>query len=129
ALPSLLMVLENNTHRRYPQELAEVGLAARVNSDENPNVAEERRVAGALARTDASYEDAKGRLESLARAFDVELEAPATEHPSFIEGRVANVVLDGEHTGVVRELHPTVLVGHGLEVPVVGFEFRADALR
>lgn len=129
ALPSLLMVLENNTHRRYPQELAEVGLAAHVDPDENTNVAEERRIAGVLARTDASYEDAKGRLESLARAFDVELQTSATDHPSFIEGRVASVVLDGEHAGVVGELHPKVLVEHGLEVPVVGFEFRADALR
>ncbi|WP_256685888.1 phenylalanine--tRNA ligase subunit beta [Halococcus qingdaonensis] len=129
ALPSLLMVLENNTHRRYPQALAEVGLAARVNSDENTNIAEERRVAGVLARTDASYEDAKGRLASLARAFDVELQTPATDHPSFIEGRVASVVLDGEHAGIVGELHPEILVEHGLEVPIVGFEFRADALR
>lgn len=129
ALPSLLMVLENNTHRRYPQDLAEVGLAAHVDPDGNTNVAEERRVAGVLARTDASYEDAKGRLASLARAFDVELETPATDHPSFIEGRVASVVLDGEHAGVVGELHPAVLVEHGLEVPVVGFEFRADSLR
>jgi phenylalanyl-tRNA synthetase beta chain len=129
ALPSLLMVLENNTHRRYPQDLAEVGLAAHVDPDENTNVAEERRVAGVLARTDASYEDAKGRLASLARAFDVELATPATDHPSFIEGRVASVVLDGEHAGVVGELHPEILVEHGLEVPVVGFELRADALR
>jgi phenylalanyl-tRNA synthetase beta chain len=129
ALPSLLMVLENNTHRRYPQDLAEVGLAAHVDTDENTNVAEERRVAGVLARTDASYENAKGRVEALARAFDVELTTPATDHPSFIEGRAASVVLDGQSAGVIGELHPEVLVEHGLEVPVVGFEFRADALR
>ncbi|WP_049997784.1 phenylalanine--tRNA ligase subunit beta [Halococcus sediminicola] len=129
ALPSLLMVLENNTHRRYPQDLAEVGLAAHVDTDENTNVAEHRRVAGVLARTDASYEDAKGRVEALARAFDVELDTPATDHPSFIEGRAASVVFDGQSVGVIGELHPKVLVEHGLEVPVVGFEFRADALR
>ena len=129
ALPSLLMVLENNTHRRYPQDLAEVGLAAHVDHEEETNLAEERHVAAVLARTDASFEDAKSRLSSLARAFDTDLETPATEHPSFVEGRVANVVLDGEQTGIVGELHPEVLVEHGLEVPVVGFEFRADALR
>lgn len=28
ALPSLMMVLENNTHRTYPQDLAEIGLTA-----------------------------------------------------------------------------------------------------
>ena len=129
ALPSLLMILENNTHRSYPQDLAEVGLAAHVDSTENTNVAEERHVAGVLARTDASYEDAKSRVNALTRAFDAELATPATEHPSFIDGRVASVVTDGERVGIMGELHPAVLVEHGLEVPVVGFEFRADALR
>ncbi len=129
ALPSLMMVLENNTHRTYPQDLAEVGLTARVDSAENTNIVEHQHVAGVLARTDASYEDAKSRVSALARAFSVDLETPTTGHPSFIDGRVANVVLDGEQAGVIGELHPEVLIEHGLEVPVVGFEFRADALR
>ena len=129
ALPSLVMVLENNTHRRYPQDLAEVGLAAHVDGTENTNVAEERHVAGVLARTDASYEDAKERMNALARAFDLELTTPATDHPSFVDGRAASIVLDGERAGVVGELHPEVLVEHGLELPVAAFEFRADALR
>jgi phenylalanyl-tRNA synthetase beta chain len=129
ALPSLVMVLENNTHRRYPQDLAEVGLAARVDSGQNTNVAEERHVAGVLARIDASYEDAKGRVNALARAFDAELTTPATDHPSFVDGRAASVVLNSERAGIVGELHPEVLVEHGLEVPVAAFEFRGDALR
>ncbi|MEF8863936.1 MAG: phenylalanine--tRNA ligase subunit beta, partial [Haloarculaceae archaeon] len=128
ALPSLAMVLERNTHRAYPQDLAEIGLAARREDDENTGVAEARHVAAVLARTDASYEDAKSRLAALCRAFGVDLETPATAHPSFIRGRVAEVVLDGESVGVVGELHPEVLVEHDLEVPVAAFEFRLDAL-
>ncbi|SDL87944.1 phenylalanyl-tRNA synthetase beta subunit [Halogranum gelatinilyticum] len=128
ALPSLMMVLENNTHRPYPQDLAEIGLAAERDDSENTNVAEHRTVAGALARFDATYEDAKGRLQALCRDFDVELETPATEHPSFIPGRVAAVVIDGEEVGVVGEVHPKVLVEHDLELPVAAFEFRLDAL-
>ncbi len=129
ALPSLLLVLENNTHRAYPQDLAEIGLVAGVDETEPTNVAEDRSVAGVVARTDASYEDAKGRLQAVARAFDARLETPPTDHPSFIDGRTAAVVLDGESVGVVGELHPRVLVDHDLEVPVAGFEFRLDGLR
>ena len=128
ALPSLMMVLENNTHRAYPQDLAEIGLAAERDESENTNVAEHRSVAGVLARHDATYEDAKGRLQALCRDFDVELETPATEHPSFIPGRVAAVVIEGEEVGVVGEMHPKVLVEHDLELPVAAFEFRLDAL-
>ena len=127
-LPSLLMVLENNTHRQYPQDLAEIGLAAAVDHDEPTHVAEHRAVAGVLARTDASYEDAKARLQAIATAFGKSLETPPTDHPSFIDGRAARIVLDGESVGVVGELHPRVLVEHDLELPVVGFEFRLDGL-
>jgi phenylalanyl-tRNA synthetase beta chain len=123
------MVLENNTHRAYPQDLSEIGLVAGVDLEEPTNVAEGRSVAGVVARTDASYEDAKARLQAVARAFDAELETPPTEHPSFISGRTAEVVLDGESVGVIGEVHPAVLVEHDLEVPVAGFEFDLDGLR
>ncbi|WP_323674335.1 phenylalanine--tRNA ligase subunit beta [Halorubellus sp. PRR65] len=128
ALPSLAMVLENNTHRQYPQDLAEIGLVAHVDPDEPTGVREERHVAAVLARADASYEDAKARLQALARNFDVDLATPPTEHPSFIGGRTATVELDGEPAGIVGELHPSVLVEHDLEVPAVAFEFDLAAL-
>jgi phenylalanyl-tRNA synthetase beta chain len=129
ALPSLLMVLENNTHRAYPQDLAEIGLAAHRDEDENTGVAEHRTVAAVLARSEASYEDAKSRLVALCRAFGTEVETPATEHPTFIPGRAADVVIDGETVGVIGEVHPAVVVEHDVEVPVAAFEMRLDALR
>ena len=128
ALPSLMMVLENNTHRSYPQNLAEIGLAAEVDKEENTGTAERRTVAAVLARTDVSYEDAKARLQALATAFGKDLETPATDHPTFIDGRAAEVVLDGHSAGVLGEVHPAVLVEHDLEVPVAAFEFDLDAL-
>ncbi|WP_411964834.1 phenylalanine--tRNA ligase subunit beta [Haloferax sp. YSMS24] len=127
-LPSLTMVLENNTHRAYPQDLAEIGHVAHRDNSENTRVAEARHVAAVLARHDATYEDAKARLATLCRDFDVELETPATEHPSFIPGRTAAVVIDGEEVGIVGELHPSVIVGHDLELPVAAFEFDLSAL-
>ncbi|QLG60898.1 phenylalanine--tRNA ligase subunit beta [Halorarum salinum] len=128
ALPSLAQVLENNTHRSYPQDLAEVGFVARRDDDVNTRVAESRHVAGVLARTDATYEDAKARLQALCDDFDAALETPATDHPSFISGRAADVAIDGESVGVIGELHPEVLVEHDVEVPVVAFEFDLSAL-
>ncbi|WP_396611227.1 phenylalanine--tRNA ligase subunit beta [Haloferax sp. S1W] len=128
-LPSLTMVLENNTHRAYPQDLAEIGHVAHRDDDENTRVSEARHVAAVLARHDATYEDAKARLATLCSDFGVELETPATEHPSFIPGRTAAVVIDGEEVGVVGEIHPKVIVEHDLELPVAGFEFDLSALQ
>ncbi|ELZ76877.1 phenylalanine--tRNA ligase subunit beta [Haloferax larsenii] len=128
-LPSLTMVLENNTHRAYPQDLAEIGHVAHRDDDENTRVSEARHVAAVLARHDATYEDAKARLATLCNDFGVELETPATEHPSFIPGRTASVVIDGEEVGIVGELHPKVIVEHDLELPVAAFEFDLAALQ
>ncbi|MFB6178273.1 MAG: phenylalanine--tRNA ligase subunit beta [Halorientalis sp.] len=128
ALPSIMMVLENNTHRAYPQDLAEIGLAIEVDEDANTKVAEHRTVAAALCHDGASYEDAKARLQAIADAFDKDLETPPTEHPTFIAGRTASVVLDGEDVGVIGEVHPEIIVEHDLELPVAAFEFRLDAL-
>ncbi|WP_226004631.1 phenylalanine--tRNA ligase subunit beta [Natrinema salinisoli] len=128
-MPSLLMVLERNTHRSYPQNLAEIGFAAEVDESENTGVAESRRVGAVLAHHEAGYEDAKARLQALARNFDVDLETPPTDHPTFISGRTAAVVIDGEEVGVIGEVHPKVLVEHDLEVPVSAFEFDLAALQ
>ncbi|WP_241996980.1 phenylalanine--tRNA ligase subunit beta, partial [Halorubrum sp. SD626R] len=129
ALPSLVMLLERNTHNAYPQDVAEVGFVAERDDSQNSNVAEARHVAGAVARRDASYEAAKSRLQAVCDDFGVELETPRAEHPSFIDGRAATVVIDGDAVGVIGEVHPAVLVEHDLEVPVAAFEFDLDALR
>ncbi|QKY16874.1 phenylalanine--tRNA ligase subunit beta [Halorubrum sp. CBA1229] len=129
ALPSLVMLLERNTHNAYPQDVAEVGFVAERDDAANTNVAERRHVAGAVARRDASYEAAKGRLQAVCDDFGAELATPRTEHPSFIDGRTAAVEIDGETVGVIGEVHPAVLVEHDLEVPVAAFEFDLDALR
>ncbi|ERG95983.1 phenylalanine--tRNA ligase subunit beta [Haloquadratum walsbyi] len=127
-LPSLIQVLENNTHRAYPQDLSEVGFVANHDDSVNTRVAERRHVAGAVARHDATYEDAKAPLQALCRDFDVELQTPPTTHPSFIDGRTAAIMIDGNSIGVIGEVHPEVLVEHDLAVPVAAFEFELTAL-
>lgn len=128
AIPSLLMVLEGNTHRAYPQNLAEVGFVAGIDPAEPTGVDERRVVAGVVAHHDASYEDVRGNLQALTNAYGVTLETRPTDHPSFIDGRAATVIIDDQPVGIVGEFHPEVLVEHNLEVPVAGFEFDLTAL-
>ena len=130
-LPSLVAVLGHNTHRGYPQHLAEIGLAARQGDDggTGTGVHEEDHVAAVLCGTGAGYEDAKAALASLADDFDASLATPAASHPAFVEGRVAAVELDGDRCGVIGELHPAVLAEREITQPVAAFEFPLGALR
>lgn len=127
-LPSLVSVLANNTHREYPQDLAEVGFCARQD-DENTGVREETHVAAVVCGTDTGYEAAKSRLVSLVEDFDATVETPPTEHASFIDGRAADVVIDGEEVGVIGELHPEILAEREILQPAAAFEFDINALK
>ncbi len=129
ALPSLLMVLENNTHRAYPQHLSEIGLAARMDDTQSTGVSEWRTVAGVCASTEAGFDVVKSHVQTIATRFGVSVSTPATSHPAFLEGRVADVVFEGDSVGVIGEVNPAVLVEHDLEVPVAAFEFDLSALR
>ena len=128
-VPSLVSVLANNTHREYPQNLAEVGFCARQDDDENTGVREETHVAAVVCGTEAGYEAAKSRLVSLVEDFDASVETPPTEHASFIDGRAADVVVEGEDVGVIGELHPEILAEREILQPAAAFEFDIDALR
>ncbi len=127
-LPSLLTVLENNTHRAYPQNLTEIGFTSYINTDRDSGAEEIYTIAAVSAHSQSSYEDAKSRLQFLCHQFNKKLHTPPTNHPSFIPGRTASIIIDGEACGVLGELHPKVLAEHGVELPASAFDFRIKSL-
>ena len=121
-LPSLLMVLENNTHRAYPQNLIEIGFTAKVDPTRDTRVGENYSIAATITHSQASYEESKSKLQVLCQRFNKRLETLPISHPTFIEGRTASIVIDGEPKGILGEIHPEVLNLHGIELPVSAFE-------
>ena len=126
-LPSLVQVLANNTHRRYPQVLGEVGHVLWADDSAPDGVREADRVAVVVAEPTASFEDAKAVCASLAAGFDTALATPAATHPSFIDGRCAELRVDDAAVGVLGELHPQIIADAGIEVPVAAFECAVSA--
>ncbi|MFL2521318.1 MAG: phenylalanine--tRNA ligase subunit beta [Halobacteriales archaeon] len=126
-LPSLLMVLENNTHRAYPQNLLEIGFTANVDHTKDTRVEENYAIAATVAHSQASYEEAKSKLQVLCQRFNKKLETLPISHPTFIEGRSASILIDGESKGILGEIHPEVLNLHGIELPVSAFELSLNS--
>jgi phenylalanyl-tRNA synthetase beta chain len=52
----------------------------------------------------------------------------ATLHPSFIEGRVGAVMVNGVNVGVLGEVNPQVLEAWKLENPVAAFEINMQRI-
>jgi phenylalanyl-tRNA synthetase beta chain len=70
--------------------------------------------------------DVKSDLEALFAPRQLRFEA--TSHPALHPGRAATVVLDGEHIGVIGELHPLWVQKYELGSAPVAFEVHLDAL-
>jgi phenylalanyl-tRNA synthetase beta chain len=121
-LPSLMEFLSYNTHVEYPQRIFEVGYCVEPNRNLENFAADHLKLACVDAATDTSFSLIASVLNSFLSNLGLDCQIRETDHPSFIEGRVGSIILNGTGIGVVGELHPMVIEAWNLEVPVSAFE-------
>ncbi len=122
-LPCLLSVLRANRRNSLPQRVFEVGNVAVLDEGVETGVRNVRRAAAAVIGEGAGFTYIKAVAEALLRELGIARGVRPMEHPSFLEGRVAEFLSDGKSLGVVGEIHPEVILGFELEHPVAMFEF------
>jgi phenylalanyl-tRNA synthetase beta chain len=127
-LPSLLEFLAGNQHVDYPHKVFEVGDVVIPDEREETRAKNVRKLACVLSDVRAGYEEASAVLAALLSNLGLKFKLKATEHPSFISGRVARVLLKNKSIGVVGELHPGVLNNWGLRMPTAAFELEVTPL-
>lgn len=124
-LPGLVDVLSRNIHETYPQKIFEIGTTF-YRADP---VGEEIHLACASAHNDVSYTEIKSILQSFLKSgFDVTPATKISSDPLFVQGRTADIIVDGKKVGVVGELAPDVLDNFKLRIPVAGFEIKLTGL-
>jgi phenylalanyl-tRNA synthetase beta chain len=127
-LPSLMEFLSYNTHVEYPQRIFEVGYCVELDRNLENYAADRLKLACVDAATDTSFSQIASVLESFTSNLGFGSHVEETNHPSFIEGRVGKIIVNGTEVGVVGELHPAALEAWKLEVPVSAFELDLRAL-
>jgi len=120
-LPKLLEVLSVNTHHPLPQRIFEVG-------DVVVSMKNILRLAACSTHSRANFAEIRSLVQAIMREFDVEWEVKESDDGAFIEGRRADVVVEGKKVGVFGEIHPEVLENFGIPTPVVGFELDLSEL-
>jgi len=120
-LPELMAILRKNKHRDLPQRIFEVGEVVR-------NMRNVSHIAGASIHTKASFTEMKSTVEALLRALAIRLKMAPHDDASFIRGRCAAVIIDGDAVGVFGEIRPEVITAFELGYPVVGFEIEVEPL-
>ncbi len=118
----LMKILSENTHHEYPQNLFEIGDVVVFDKNSETSTNENMHLAFVSAGIDSDFSKIKAVLESTLKSLDIKCTIKEATHPSFIEGRSAEIKLSGKTIGYLGEIHPKVLNNWNLEVPVSVFE-------
>jgi phenylalanyl-tRNA synthetase beta chain len=127
-LPGLLEFLSGNQHIEYPQRVFEIGDVVLIDNSKETKTRDVQKVSCAIADSIIRYSDISSILDSFMNRMGVEYEIKETEHPSFINGRVGKILVNGKSIGVIGEIQPFVLENWKLEMPVAAFEINMNAL-
>ena len=120
-IPSLLEILSHNKHNDLPQQIYEFG-------DVIQKMKQKKILAGVKIDAKTNFTECKSIVEAILRNFGLKMDVEETKHGSFIDGRVASIIVDGRHIGYFGEINPSVITKFSLEYPVIAFEMDASFL-
>ena len=117
----ILKILSENVDAEYPQIIFELGTVFKGFEGV------EEKINLAMAITAGNFTDLKQVLEYLGRMLDkkIELKEPGGSNSlpkHFIEGRAAEIFVNGKGAGFIGEIHPKILRLWKLKMPVVILE-------
>ncbi|KXA92054.1 hypothetical protein AKJ65_08125 [candidate division MSBL1 archaeon SCGC-AAA259E19] len=121
-LPGLMEVLRENKQHELPQRIFEVDEVLELDEEAETGARNVLRAAGAVIGEDANFSYARAVAEALFRELRVDWTVEPYDHPSFLNKRAAEFLVDGESWGLVGEMHPEVILNFELEHPVSAFE-------
>ena len=121
----LLKIFSENVDREYPQKIFEIGS---VFNFKEGKIEEQENLS--LGLSSGNFTDVRQILDGLANSFNLKLEFREGEkiEPYFIEGRCAQIVLEGEVIGLAGEISPKVLRNFKCKMPVALFEINLEKL-
>ena len=120
-LPSLMVVLRRNKHRDLPQRLFEVG-------DVLKGIKRSKHLAAVSISSRASFTEVKSLVESVLRDLSVKYVVQPSPAGTYMEGRGADVVVNGQIIGSFGEMHPIVITDFELGYPIAAFELDLEAM-
>lgn len=123
-MTGLMEHLRENRRAPLPLRFFELDNVTVLDSAAETGAREERHLSVVVMGKEASYATLRSVVDAL--LFELQLTGTyaATDHRSFITGRVAALQTDGAVSGVLGELHPEVILGFGLDHPVAIAELK-----
>jgi len=120
-IPSLLQILSENQHHEYPQKIFEINKIFDFDK-------EKTNLAIASTHEKANFTELKQFLNALFSELSLEYSLNHVKNPTFIEGRVGEIIVNKKSIGFVGEISPQVLVRFNLTNPVSILEIDSEML-
>lgn len=127
-IPSLLRVEAASSHSFYPHRLFEAGEIVQPAPDAESGTRTLNALSALLAHPSANFSEMHSYVDLLFYTLGLSYNVEPTTHPSFIDGRVGQLILHGKPCGLLGELHPQVLANWQITMPCTVFELSLDAL-
>ena len=127
-LPSLMEFFSNNQHVSYPQKIFEIGDVVLIDNKMETRTRNVRKLAVAIADSHIAYNDIAAVLGALLKKFNLRYKLKKCKHKTFIDGRIADILIKNKPAGSIGEIHPLVLKNWRLEMPAVAFEIDLNCL-
>ncbi|RLI78043.1 phenylalanine--tRNA ligase subunit beta [Archaeoglobales archaeon] len=113
--PKLLELLTYNKHHEMPQKVFEVG-------DVVVNGKNRLRLAACVTHARANFSEIRSYVQAVMRELNVSWVVGESNDKAFVDGRRADIIVNGKRIGVFGEVHPEVLEKFDLTTPVAAFE-------
>jgi phenylalanyl-tRNA synthetase beta chain len=127
-LPCLMEFYSNNQHVGYPQKIFEIGDVVLIDEKQETKTKDVRKMAAAVSDSKVDYDDIAAVLNAFLSSLKVKYKLRKIKNGSFIEGRVAEILVKNKSIGFIGEVHPLVLSNWKLEMPVAAFEIDLEML-
>ena len=103
-LPSLMEFLSVNQSVEFPQKIFELGKVTLLDLSKETRTRDEDWLTAVTTHAAANFSEIKSALDSFMANFGVEWQIKETSHPSFIEGRVGKIIVNGAEVGLLAKL-------------------------
>lgn len=123
-MTGILETLQKNRRKSVPQKIFEIGNVIHVADGPETGTREFRHVAFAIIGPEAGYAEGRAVMDAVLHERQIQVNYEAADHPTFTEGRCAELNGEDGTWGRLGELHPEVLTNFGLAFPVVYGELR-----
>lgn len=128
-LTNQLEILSNNSDSTYPQKIFEIGKVFSKEETEETGIKETERLAISIINESATFTDVKQILDYLFKMLNQKYEIQNNdEHPAFINGRGAVIIVNGKKVGEIGEVSPRVLRNWKIKMPIAALEMDIDFL-